>query len=76
MAKNEHDWVLIILSLILIIVMFLFVIGISRSLPPLDVTVKYESTGALTVTFTGISELIVAFAVAIGILIRAARKKK
>jgi hypothetical protein len=76
MAKKGHDWVLIILSLIMIIAMVLFVKGISGSLPSLDVIMKSESNGAITVTFTGISELIVAFACGVGLFIRITRKKK
>ena len=74
MSKKKLDWLLYALVLVLVIDIILFILGTSGSLPPLDIIVT-SGDGNTTITFTGISEIIVAFACAAGIFIRMTRKK-
>lgn len=65
--RKEHDLLLYIFSLGLLISLILFVVTSGISLPPLDVSIEW---GTLRITFTGISEIIVAIGFAIGIVWR------
>jgi len=66
-TQKGHDLLLYIFILGLLISLILFVVTSGIRLPPLDVSIEWEG---LKITFTGISEIIVAIGFAIGIVWR------
>ena len=72
--KRKRDLILCAFILALFVAIALFLIGTSVKIPLLDVTANFEPSGTFTLTFTGVSEIIIAFASAIGIFLRIKRR--
>ena len=70
--QNEHDWLLYLFLLGLLISILLFLVTSGIALPPLNVSMEWSDKG-FKITFTGIAEIIVAIGFAIGVIWRLKR---
>lgn len=75
MGKGKTDWLLYVLMIGLLITIIVFSATSGILGPQLNMTIKTNPDGTITITLTGISEIIVALALAVGIFIRLIRKK-
>jgi uncharacterized BrkB/YihY/UPF0761 family membrane protein len=73
--KKKPDLLLYFLLIGLLITVVVFVVTSGIVGPQLDIGFKSNPDGTFTITMTGISEIIVACAFAVGILYRYTRKK-
>jgi len=73
--RKERDWLLYIFSLGLLISVVLFIVTSGIALPLLDVSMKWDGS-SFQITFTGISQIIVAIGFAIGVVWRLKNRGK
>ena len=69
-GKKKHDWIAYTLAIALIVVCALFIVGISGSLKPLDLIMESKPDGTVSITATGIAEIIIALALGTGLFLR------